>query len=142
MISASMIAIGLLSNSSTAIAQDRPNVAPHGGAVAKAGNYHIEMLKSGDAVDFYLLDAAKKSIPIKGITAKGSFTFTDGTNANMDLEPVGDDRLRAVLFTASEFSVTVIFTVNKEVVSARFDSGRRQPVLQEKPRSTTDGHQH
>ena len=141
-INASMIAIGLLSNSSISLAQDRPNPAPHGGAVAKAGNYHIEMTKSGDAVQFYLLDAAKKTLPNKGISGKGAFAFADGTTADMDLEVIGADHFRVVLFTASDFSVTVTFSVSKELVSARLDSGPRQPVLREKPHSSTDGHQH
>ncbi len=141
-INASMIAIGLLSNSSISLAQDRPNAAPHGGAVAKAGNYHIEMVKSGDAVEFYLLDAAKKTLPNKGITANAAFSFADGTTSTMDLEAIGDDHFRVVLFTASEFKVTVTFTVNKQTVSARLDSGARQPVPREKPHSSSDGHQH
>lgn len=141
-INASMIAIGLLSNSSISLAQDRPNAAPHGGAVAKAGNYHIEMVKSGDAVVFYLLDATKKPLPNKGLTGTAVFAFGDGTSATMEMETMGDDRLRVVLFTASDFTVQVTLIVDKEQVNARFESGRRQPNPKEGTHTPADGHQH
>lgn len=142
MILSLMMTTALIAGHFSAHAQDRTSMAPHGGALVQAGKYYIEMVKSGDALEFYLLDAAKKPLANKGVTAKGTFLFADGTATEMTMEAIGDDHFQVVLFTASEFRVTVEIIVNKEVVSTRFDSGRRQPLLKEISTAPGDGHQH
>jgi hypothetical protein len=59
---------------------------PHGGRVAKAGDYHVELVASTNTVDVFLTDAGDKPVPPAGF--KGlAILVIDGKSARVALEP-------------------------------------------------------
>jgi hypothetical protein len=58
--------------------------APRGGVLQEAGGYHIEMLKSRDTHNFYVMDGSNKFID-KEMTAEMDYEFYDQTTSTVKL---------------------------------------------------------
>ena len=99
------------------------HASPHGGTVVTAGEYHVEMVKSGNEVKFYISDNAEKAIPLSGITGKAIFQ-SGGKTETKDLM-VHEDHLMATVDNADKFSGVIIVTmkIGDKTVSAKFNSG-------------------
>jgi hypothetical protein len=94
--------------------------SPHGGTILESGNYHIEMVKSGDALNFYLLDGNLKAVKAK-VTGKVEFEFSNKTKATSNLAEGENGALTVALPKANIVEYcTVSLTVNGKLVSARF----------------------
>ena len=64
----------------------------HGGRVADAGDFHVELVTKGEAVDVYVSDAKQKPVAIAGF--KGTaILVVGGKPARVVLEPADGNRL-------------------------------------------------
>jgi hypothetical protein len=65
---------------------------PHGGRVAEAGDYHVELVAKGSLIEVFLTDAGDKPVAPAGF--KGvAILMIGGKSARVALEPTGDTRL-------------------------------------------------
>ena len=64
----------------------------HGGRLAEAGEYHVEMVAKGDVVEVYLADHNNKPVSAAGHKAV-AILVADGKSQRIVLEPAGDTKL-------------------------------------------------
>jgi hypothetical protein len=65
---------------------------PHGGRVAEAGEYHVELVAKGSLIEVFLTDAGDKPVAPGGF--KGvAILVIGGKSARVVLEPTGDTKL-------------------------------------------------
>jgi hypothetical protein len=65
---------------------------PHGGPVAEAGNYHVELVARDNLVDVFLTDAS--DMPLSPTGFKGvAILVIGGKSSRVTLEPTADARL-------------------------------------------------
>lgn len=119
--------------------------APHGGVIQIAGDYFVEMVKTGNKCTFYLLDANKKGISNKGITGNLLIQFSDDTSVTTDLSAFGSDSF-LVINNQMNTSTSCLITlkVNGKSVTATFKYAT-SPAKIEKPHGHShgeDGHHH
>jgi hypothetical protein len=95
----------------------------HGGRIAVAGDYHIELVGSDGAVEVHMIDHNDKSVRVTGF--KGvAILSVDGKSQRIALEPAGDARLTgkaAGVLPKQPKGVVQITPPNGKTVSARFD---------------------
>ncbi|MBX9851303.1 MAG: hypothetical protein K2X86_06035 [Cytophagaceae bacterium] len=102
--------------------EQHSHASPHGGTVVTAGEYHVEMVKNGNEVKFYISDNAEKAIPLSGITGKAIFQ-TGGKTETKDLM-VHEDHLMATVDNADKLSGAIVtLRIGDKTVSAKFNSG-------------------
>jgi len=64
----------------------------HGGRVADAGKFHVELVTKGETVDVFLLDEGQKPVPTSGF--KGTaILVVGGKPTRVPLEPADGNRL-------------------------------------------------
>ena len=64
----------------------------HGGRVADAGKFHVEVVARGETVDVFVSDGDQKPVPAAGF--KGTaIRVVDGKPARVQLEPADGNRL-------------------------------------------------
>jgi hypothetical protein len=64
----------------------------HGGRVADAGKYHVELVAKGETVDVFVMDGEQKPLPAAGF--KGTVILVvGGKPARVPLEPADGNRL-------------------------------------------------
>ncbi|GJD80747.1 hypothetical protein [Methylobacterium gregans] len=64
----------------------------HGGRVADAGDFHVELVTKGESVDVYVSDGRQKPVPAAGF--KGTaILVVGGKPARVPLEPADGNRL-------------------------------------------------
>ena len=64
----------------------------HGGRMADAGEYHVEMVTTSEVIDVYLADHDNKAVPAMG--HKGvAIMVVDGKSQRIVLKPSGDAKL-------------------------------------------------
>ena len=64
----------------------------HGGRVADAGKFHVELVAKGETVDVFLLDEGQKPVPTSGF--KGTaILVVGGKPTRIPLEPADGNRL-------------------------------------------------
>ena len=106
-----------------------PQAAPHGGQIAVAGAYHLELIVSKDSKEakdnpivVFVTDQSGNKVPSTG--ASGTATLLTGkTKASATLVPDGENRLKGTAAYAStpDMIVIVALTVpGKDPVQARF----------------------
>ena len=106
-----------------------PQTAPHGGQIAVAGTYHLELVVSKDSreakdnpVMVFVTDQSGGKVASAGVT--GSATLLSGkTKSTATLTADGENRLKGTASYAStpDMKVIVSLTVpGKEAVQARF----------------------
>ena len=93
----------------------------HGGRVADAGGYHVEMVTNGDEIEIFLIDHNNKQMTIAGY--KGvAILSVDGKSQRITLE-AGDGRLTgkaAAALPAQPKGVVQITPPGGRTVSAKF----------------------
>ena len=83
------LAVGLLA-ATTAYAHETSG--QHGGRVADAGKFHVELVAKGDTVDVFLSDEGQKPVPTSGF--KGTaILVVGGKPTRVPLEPADGNRL-------------------------------------------------
>lgn len=71
----------------------------HGGRVADAGKYHVELVTKGETVDVFVSDGSQKPVPAAGF--KGTaILVVGGKPARVPLEPSDGNRLSGKAPTA------------------------------------------
>ena len=71
----------------------------HGGRVADAGKFHVELATKGETVDVFLSDGGQKPVPATGF--KGTaILVVGGKPARVPLEPADGNRLTGKAATA------------------------------------------
>lgn len=60
---------GSILAATVALAHEKGNKGPHGGAVTHAGKYHVELVAKGTAVDVFVTDAKDKPVSANGMKA-------------------------------------------------------------------------
>lgn len=94
----------------------------HGGRVADAGNYHVEMVVKGDTIDVYLIDHNNKQMAIAGY--KGlAILSVDGKSQRITLEAADGGKLTgkaAGALPAQPKGVVQITPPGGRAVSAKF----------------------
>lgn len=81
-----LMTAALLSWSACAWAHD--STGPHGGRVADAGQYHVELVSKSDKLELFVSDGNEKSIPATGFKAV-AILVVDGKSQRILLEPAG-----------------------------------------------------
>jgi hypothetical protein len=66
---------------------------PHGGRVAEAGDYHVELVAKGDLIEIFLTDASERPVTPAGFKGMAIVVIA-GKSARVVLEPT-DARLSA-----------------------------------------------
>ena len=95
----------------------------HGGRMAEAGEYHVEMIAKGDVVEVYLADHNNKAVSATGHKAV-AVLVADGKSQRIVLEPAGDTKLSgkaSSALPASAKGVVQITPPNGKTVQARFN---------------------
>jgi hypothetical protein len=114
--------VALVFAGSAAFAQNanHSHKAPHGGVVQEANGYHIEMVKTKDTLNFFLLDANGKAVT-KTPTGKIEYEFTNKTKSTSDLTSGKAGNLRSSIPKANIFEYcTVTLKVDGKTVSSKF----------------------
>lgn len=84
-----ILAVGLLAATA---AYAHETAGTHGGRVADAGDFHVELVTKGEAVDVYVSDGRQKPVPATGF--KGTaILVVGGKPARVALEPADGNRL-------------------------------------------------
>ena len=100
-----------------------PKVGPHGGPVAHAGDYHVEMIAKGTALTIYLLDDDEKAVTTKGYKGTGIFAI-DGKPVRIEFAPDGQNKLvgqSRVPLTNSPKGTVQITTPAGKTAQAKFE---------------------
>jgi hypothetical protein len=95
---------------------------PHGGRVAEAGGYHVELVASQNVIEVYLTDGNDKPIVPEGF--KGiAILVIGGKSTRVTLEPTGDAKLlgnSATVVPSEPPGVVQITAPNGKTAQARF----------------------
>ena len=95
----------------------------HGGRIAVAGNYHVEMVATPGAVDVHVIDHDDRAVKVAGFKGVAILSIA-GKSERIVLEPAGDNRLSGksgVALPKELKGVVQITPPNGKVVSARFN---------------------
>ena len=116
-----LVLLTTLLMSSPAWATDMKSM--HGGRMAEAGEYHVEMVAKGDVVEVYLADHNNKAVSATGHKAV-AILVVDGKSQRIVLEPAGDTKLSgkaSSALPASAKGVVQITPPKGKTVQARFN---------------------
>ncbi|KQT19768.1 hypothetical protein ASG40_02820 [Methylobacterium sp. Leaf399] len=120
LLAASLLAASLLA-ATPALAHEAKGV--HGGRVADAGRYHVELVTGEGFVDVYVSDDGARPVPAKGFKAT-AILVVDGKAARIALEPVAANRLSgstAVPLSKSPKGAVQLTAPDGSTASGRFD---------------------
>ena len=99
-------------------------ISQHGGRVADAGEYHVELVAKADTVDVYLADHDNKAVRSAAGYKGLAILIVDGKSQRIVLAPAGESRLSgkatAALPSAPK-GVVQITPPNGKTVQARFN---------------------
>jgi hypothetical protein len=95
----------------------------HGGRIADAGSYHVEMVVKSDVVDAFISDASEKPVAASGF--KGTaILVSDGKSQRVVLVPVDGARLSGtatVALSNQPKGVVQLTAPDGKTIQARFD---------------------
>lgn len=115
---------------------DHAHASPHGGQVATAGNYHIELLVHSDEVHVYLLSEKLETLPVKDVSGTIEVLASGAEARRATLRPAGE-ALTAPIDTSklAKFVALVTLTIEGKAHSARFsiDTGAHRHGTAESP---------
>lgn len=86
-------------------------IPPHGGLLAAAGAYDVELVLKPDRVQVFVTDHHDKLVSIKGATGMANFR-AKGKNAQQVPLQVVDDRLEGAAAIPADVPVTVMIRLN------------------------------
>lgn len=99
-----------------------PETGPNGGQQVDAGNYHVELVAKGNAVQVYIRDTSDK--PVKVVGYKGTAIFiVDGKPQRIPLSAAGENSLAGtatVPLPSKPKGAVQITTANGESVQAKY----------------------
>lgn len=99
-----------------------PDTGPNGGQQVDAGNYHVELVAKGNALQVYIRDANDKPVKVDGF--KGTAIFVvDGKPQHIPLAADGENRLAgtaSVTLPAKPKGAVQITTAKGESVQAKY----------------------
>ncbi len=87
-----VLLLALLVSPGTASRSHEKIPTPHGGQAVAAGEYHIELVAKGDAIEVHLTDHEDKAVKVadfKGL----AILAVDGKSLRIVLQPAGDAML-------------------------------------------------
>lgn len=95
---------------------------PNGGRIADAGNYHLELVARGDALEAFLTDAAEKPLAPTGFKGTALLVI-DGKTQRVLLEPSGNRLSGKAVITlpASPKGAVQLTAPDGKTTSARFN---------------------
>ena len=116
-----LAALALVSATSLAAASEMKS--QHGGRMAEAGEYHVELVSKADAVEVHLADHDNKAV--SSASHKGlAILNIDGKSQRIVLSPAGASRLTGKATSAIQGApkgVVQITLPNGKTVQARFN---------------------
>ena len=117
----SIMALALLTTGVVLAADGHAHKSPHGGMVATAGKYHVEIVRTDKGYDVFLLDQKEATLPIAGITGKATCLTADKKKLEINLME-GTDRLMIMTDPETLDGGTLIVALQKgsEAISAKF----------------------
>lgn len=86
-------------------------IPPHGGLLADAGAYHVELVLKPDRVQVFVTDPLDKPINIQGVTGTANLRVKGKTAQQVQLRVV-DDRLEGPAAIPADAPVTVLIRLN------------------------------
>jgi len=96
---------------------------PNGGVLAEAGDYHLELLTKGNAIEVHVLDHDNKPVPTTGY--KGlAILSVQGKSQRITLEPAAQSQLVGKAETTLPGTVKGVVRLtppNGKAVQAKFD---------------------
>ncbi len=115
-----VVAASILLSAAAAAHEAKPK---HGGRVAEAGDYHVELVTRPDTVELHLADHDNKAVKSAGY--KGlAILVVDGKSQRIVLSPSGDTQLTgksAVTLPKAPKGVVQITLPGGKTVQARFN---------------------
>lgn len=90
MIIRTLCLVALLATAAPALAHEAKG--PNGGRVADAGEYHVELVARGPAVELFITDQKDAPVPPAGFKAVAILTV-GGKRVRVELAPAADARL-------------------------------------------------
>jgi hypothetical protein len=96
---------------------------PHGGRVAEAGDYHVELVANQNLVEVYLTDGSDKPIAPAGFKGIAILVIGGGKSTRVTLEPTGDTKLSgkaAGVIPSDPPGVVQITTPDGKTAQARY----------------------
>ncbi len=115
------VVVAILALLSAGIASAHDGKGKHGGQVADAGDYHVELVTNGGIIDVYVTDHDDKPIKIAGYT--GLAILSAGGKSQRIVLEVGDGKLTGKAGGAlaqQPKGVVQITAPNGKTVSAKF----------------------
>ena len=106
-----------------AAAAHGPKTGPLGGPQADAGNYHVELVPKGTALEVHLRDQSDKPVSTQGFRGTAIFV-SGGKTERIPLTPEGDNRLKGtatVSIPAEPKGAVQIVPPQGATVQAKFD---------------------
>ena len=85
--------------------------SPHGGQVVTAGDYHFELVSTGDMLVLWILDAAEATLPVDGMQATLLLQPATGAPVTLPLPPMGSVHFMAKSPLAPGTKAAVVDTV-------------------------------
>jgi hypothetical protein len=85
-------------------------VPPHGGLLAAAGPYHLELVLKPDRVQVFVTDHLDRPISIQGVTAGSAILRIKGKSVRVPLQVAGD-RLEGPAAIPPNVSITAAVTL-------------------------------
>lgn len=86
-------------------------IPPHGGLLAAAGAYHVELVLKPDRVQVFVTDPLDKLVNINGATGTANLRVKGKTAQQVQLQVV-DDRLEGAVTIPADVPVTVLIMLN------------------------------
>lgn len=69
---------------------DHPHGSPHGGQVVTSGDYHFELVSTGDMLVLWILDVEEATLPVDGMQATLLLQPATGSPVTLPLPPMGN----------------------------------------------------
>ncbi len=89
----------------------RNRIPPHGGLLAEAGAYHVELVLKPDRVQVFVADPQDKPIDIQGVTGSANLRAKGGKTQQVQLQVV-ENRLEGAAAVSADVPVTVLIRLN------------------------------
>lgn len=127
--------------------ESHQHTSPHGGQVMSAGKYHIELVRSkektGEIFTIYLLDAAEKTVSIKGKTGILFIQTADANSSQETLTSIGDDKF-TFTYKGNGNIINAIVSIKwgDENATAKFQLQEMKMPAKQEEHQHNDGHNH
>lgn len=91
----SLVVAALLLSTPSALLAHGPKNGPHGGQLADAGTYHVEILPQGTNLQVFVSDGGDQAVTVEGFKAT-AILVVNGKPQRILLSANGDNRLAGV----------------------------------------------